>query len=323
MSFKVPDQPHRLLLALQEGYCNLKCPMCYVHSPSSTVKVRKGTMDYDGMVALLDRFDDPKPSIGPATWAEPLMLPEFDKYLTAMKERGFPVNINTNGLLLTDRLAELIVALEVESVFVSVDAHTPEVLQQVRGTSKLDEVHAAVHRLLKARGSRTAPRIGVSFLMQEGNERQRDEFIAHWTQYVDAVRINERLDQNSTQRHIDLPPRIPCGYLYDTLTVNHEGDAVICCLDAQSDYVIGNVFKQDWREIWHGKALNAFRARHEAGEFGKIPLCANCEAWAGYEMRERIEGDILIRASATTSHYNRIDRMGSWERDQYDKRYEK
>lgn len=323
MSFIVPDQPHRLLLALQEGYCNLKCPMCYVHSPTSTRKVTKGTMRLEDMIKVLDQFSDPKPSIGPATWAEPLMTPDIDKYLIAMKERGFPVNINTNGLLLTDSLARLMVDIEIDSVFISVDAHTPDVLRKVRGIDRLDDIHAAVHRLLKARGDARYPRIGVSFLMQSASEHQRDEFIAYWLRYVDAVRVNERLDQNSTERSIELPERIPCGYLYDTLVVNHKGAAPICCLDAESELTVGNVFDQGYHAVWHSKGMNRFRKLHEVGKYDAIPLCASCEAWAGYDVKETEADGILIRSSATTSHYNRIDRLGCWEREQYDKRYGK
>lgn len=321
MQFTVPEYPLRLLLALQEGYCNLKCPMCYVHSPSSQQKVTRGTMSLGDMVRILDEFPDPKPTISPITWAEPLMLKDFEKYIIAIKERGFPISLNTNGLLLTKELAQLMVDIEVDSVFISVDAHSAETLEKVRGISDLDKIHEAVHTLLAVRGSGKVPRIGVSFLMQSDSEHEREAFVSHWLEHVDAVRIAERLDLNSTERGIELPERYPCGNLYDTLVVNHQGEATLCCLDAFSEVRLGNVLEQGCHAIWHCEKLNRFRKMHEIGRYASIPLCAGCESWAGYDVVERRDGSVIVRSSPLTTFYNRADRLDSWDREEFDKRY--
>jgi len=323
MNFTTPEYPVRLLLALQEGYCNLKCPMCYVHSPTSTQKVVKGIMPIDKMIQILDEFPDPKPTIGPITWAEPLMVKDFDKYLIAMKERGFPVTINTNGLLLTPEMARLMVEIEVDSVFISVDACTVETLKKVRGTSKLKEIHDAVHMLLSARGKEKFPRIGVSFASQRDNEHEAEAFLEYWLKYVDVVRIGERFDMNCLERGVVLPERVACGSLYDTLVINHLGVAAICCLDAASDVVVGNVFEEGCHAVWHGNEMTRLRKLHEAGKYKAIPLCADCEVWSGYVVEESNDGEVLVRKSPTIAHYNRLDRMGTWQREAYDKRYDK
>ena len=41
------DFPKRILLGLNDGYCNLKCPTCYVHGNSNTEKILKGKMSFE------------------------------------------------------------------------------------------------------------------------------------------------------------------------------------------------------------------------------------------------------------------------------------
>lgn len=323
MQFSTPDYPLRLLIALQEGYCNLKCPMCYVHSPANGQEVVKGIMSLEDMNRILDEFPDPKPTVSPITWAEPLMLKGFDTYLTALKERGFPISLNTNGLLLTPKLAKHMVDIGVDSVFISVDATTPATLEQVRGITNLDDIHQAVHMLLDARGAGKIPRVGVSFTTQSANEHEREEFVEYWLQHVDAVRVAERLDANRTEREIPLPDeRIVCGNLYDTLVINHQGEAIMCCLDAVSEVKIGNVFEQGCHSVWQGEAMNRIRTLHETGHAEDISLCRECHMWAGYNVEEHEEDGLLIRRSPVTTFYNNADRLDSWKRDEFDKRYE-
>lgn len=323
MQFTTPEHPPRLLLALQEGYCNLKCPMCYVHSPTSEQTVTKGIMPLEDMIRILDEFPDPKPTIGPITWAEPLMIKDFDRYLIAIKERGFPVSMNTNGLLLTQEMAELMVDIGVDSIFISVDAATPETLEKVRGITDLEGVHRAVHMLLNARGDKQVPRVGVSFTTQSANEHERDEFIEYWLQHVDAVRVAERLDANQTERPVPLPDeRIACSSLYDTLVINHQGEGIMCCLDAVSEMKIGNVLEQGCHAVWNGKAMQHFRTLHEAGRAEDISICRDCSMWAGYHVEERKEEGLLVRQSPVTTFYNNVDKLDSWKREEFDKRYD-
>lgn len=321
MPFTLPDYPPRLIIALQEGYCNLKCPMCYVHSEDAERKIAKGFMSLEDMIRILDQFPEPKPTVAPITWAEPLMVRNFDKYLTAIKERGFPISLNTNGLLLTPELAKHMVDIGVDSVFISVDATTPETLQKVRGITDLEGIHRAVHTLLDARGSGLVPRIGVSFTAQSANEGERDEFIKYWLQYVDAVRVAERLDGNHTERAISLPDeRVACSSLYDTLVIDRTGEASLCCLDAFTEMGLGNVFEEGCHGVWHGKVMTRYRSLHESDRAAEMRLCRECSMWAVSFVEEWKEDDLFIRQSPVSTFYNNIDKLGSWNRKELDKR---
>src|SRR5207302_732203 len=118
-----------------------------------------------------------KPLVQPNMWGEPLLIPDLRERITDMKSRGITVAMNTNGLTLTDAIAAFFVEAGVDSVFFSIDAVSRETLKKVRGVDKLEKIEAAVFRLLKVRGERDMPRIGVSFTVQDTNRHEMQSFV--------------------------------------------------------------------------------------------------------------------------------------------------
>ena len=115
--------------------CNLKCVMCeqHRHDPGPT-----GLPWYDprrelplsAWVGLLDQVAAFRPRLY-LTGGEPTLYPHFAAFLTEAKRRGFVVHLQTNGTLL-DRVADSLVAQDVEMVTVSMDGPL-EVHDAIRG----------------------------------------------------------------------------------------------------------------------------------------------------------------------------------------------
>ena len=56
------------------------------------------------------------------------------------------------------------------------------------------------------------------------------------------------------------------------------------------------------------------RKIHEEGDYSKLPFCAACDQWAGFNIvDERIVDDVFIRSSDFVTYYNKIDRMNNWK----------
>jgi sulfatase maturation enzyme AslB (radical SAM superfamily) len=314
----VPKLPPRLLLDLQGGFCNLKCPKCFVHGSDNskeTMKGLRGQMPLEEARKILDEVIAAKPLIHPNLWTEPLMAKNFRQHIQQMKDRGIAIALNTNGLLLTEELAQFLVDIKLDSIFISIDATTPEVLEKTRGTTKLKEIEESVFRMLKVRGEAKLPRIGVSFTMEEANEGQREEFVNKWIQNVDVVRVGEKYDKSgSIGGPAPVEKRVPCGSLYHTLPIHFNGKAAICCLDGYQMTDMGNVFERGIEDVWNGKEFTQARYYHETGQYDKVPFCENCNVWASYTYKEEQDekDGILIRKSHFITYYNRIDRLQNY-----------
>ena len=102
----VPDIPDRYLLDLATK-CNLRCPMCPVwgSKDNSLLETVKGVMNLDASKNILDEIMHAKPMLQPNMYGEPLLAPNLKERLLDMKQRGISVAMNTNGLTLTDDLA--------------------------------------------------------------------------------------------------------------------------------------------------------------------------------------------------------------------------
>ncbi len=80
------------------------------------------------------------------------------------------------------------------------------------------------------------------------------------------------------------PPRMwtpnhnRCWWIYYSTVVCWNGDVVPCCRDASGDYVMGNVLKEDFGDIWNGARYQEFR-RIIATDQNRMPLCRLCSGF--------------------------------------------
>lgn len=311
----VSELPKRLIIGLRDGYCNLKCPMCHVHGSKEekAIKSIRGKMSLENACRIFDQIVEAQPEVNPNIWGEPFVMKDINKYILAMKERNIRVIINSNGLLLTDKLVDFLLKIKIDSIFISIDAVTKPTFKKIRGVESLDKIKDLLFMLLRKRGDCVSPRIGVSFVANEINRHEEDEFVAYWLKYVDVVRVAKEYSPGGLVKGAKIKEnRLPCGALYDTMVINHRGDAVICCLDSFYKHKVGNVFKDGIRATWRSEALNEVRHYHETGQYEKVPFCKDCQVWANYLVEDELKGNILIRRSPVTMHYNRADRMNTW-----------
>lgn len=319
-AYPVPKMPQRTLIDIS-GKCNLKCPMCLVHGldDEGLKSLAIGNMDYDGVRSIIDQLPEGDSMIQPNMWGEPTLAPRFKDHIRAMKERKQAIALNTNGLTLREDLAEFLCEQEVDSIFFSIDAITNETLKEVRGVEQLEKIERNLIALLKIRGGRKIPRIGATFTLQNANEHEEEAFVDRWVQHVDVVRVGSVFESGSLKGVETPKKRVPCQALYTTLPIHYDGSALICCLDGLAEHKVGNVLTDGVEAVWHGEELNRVRKLHEEGRYDEVPLCKDCNAWAGHIYDEFVterEGvKLLVRKSAQFDYYNRLDRLDSWSED--------
>lgn len=310
----VPDLPDRLLVDFATR-CNLRCPMCPVWGveDDAAIEPLKGAMDIEAARRMLDAFAGKPPMVAPSIYGEPLLIPNLREVLTEVKKRGMALALNTNGLTLTDDIAEFFCEIGVDSVMFSIDAVSKEALLKVRGVDKLEKIESAVFRLMKVRGDREFPRVGVSFTRQDGNRHEEDSFVARWVGVVDVVRMGILFEDGRFPEMAAPEKRVACPVIYKTLPVHHDGSARLCCLDGMRATDMGNVFAEGVREVWHGEKFAQARYYHETGQWDKVPFCKPCNGWAQYEYEEEVRDGLLIRRSPEYVYYNTINRLTNWK----------
>lgn len=311
----VQEFPERLLMDFATR-CNLRCPMCPVWGveDEQAIESVKGVMDLEAGRRILDEVMTAKPMIAPSIYGEPLLIPNMKEVFSDMKERGLPIAVNTNGLTMSEKIANFWVDIQVDSIMFSLDATTPGTLKIVRGVDTLAKIEGAVFRLMKARGERDYPRIGVSFTVQDDNKHELDDFVARWIGVVDVVRIGLMFDiHDGTYHDMHTPKkRQPCPAIYNTMPIHNDGSARLCCLDGLRSTNMGNVLKDGVAAVWHGEEFAKVRYFHETGQWDEVPFCKNCNGWAQHDYEEEVRDGLLIRRSPQYTYYNKINRLKNW-----------
>jgi len=313
------DYPVKINLGLHDGVCNLRCPKCFIFGENNQnhleTKFLKGEMSKEKILSILDELEGKNVNVQPAHWAEPLIAKTFDFFIIEAKKRNIQITINTNGLLIDEEKAQFLVDMEVDSIFISIDAFKEETFVKTRSTDELGKVKKAVFSLLEKRASKNLPRIGVSYTEDEINEAETEDFLNYWIEHVDAVRINATYtdDRHVVKDDISSSDRKPCKFLFDSMVINYNGDVPVCCLDTFNQTNMGNVFDNNVKEVWQGSDFEFVRKAQIDGDYDKIPFCKNCDIWASDHYNETTEGNLFIRRSAYMTYYNRIDRLDSWK----------
>ncbi len=310
----VPDLPDRLLVDFATR-CNLRCPMCPVWGLEDDKQIEplKGVMDLAAARKMLDAFTTVKPMVAPSIYGEPFLIPNVRDVLSEVKKRGMALALNTNGLSLSESLCKFVCDIEVDSIMFSIDSVTKETLKKVRSVDKLAKIESAVFRLMKIRGDREHPRIGVSFTIQDDNRHEAEAFVARWVGVVDVVRMGIVFENGKFPEMVEPPQRVPCPVIYKTLPVHNDGSVRMCCLDGVRATDMGNVFKEGVKEVWHGEEFAKARYYHETAQWDKVPFCKNCNGWAQYEYEEEVRDGLLIRRSPEYTYYNTVNRLTNWK----------
>jgi MoaA/NifB/PqqE/SkfB family radical SAM enzyme len=160
--------------------CNLRCVMChYSNEDFARRPVQRITPEqFFGFFDTIAPFTrDVVLSCGD----EPLMTPHFEPIMRQIAARDPEVRIRfcTNGMLLSEKLAEAVVAANVYMVMFSFDGVESATLHRIRvGADYRRIVKNIVHlQRLRARDGRRRPRFVFNYVMFESNLHEAPAFV--------------------------------------------------------------------------------------------------------------------------------------------------
>lgn len=151
--------------------CNLSCIHCFrLSSPA----IPYGDMDYSDFRAVVDNaVESGVRRVVLTGWGEPTLNPYLLDMLSYAKSRGLEVALNTNGTKLYE-LADSLIRLGVDELYVSVDAVDVELYGRIRGRGDLPAVSRGIARVgeLKRGLCRRAPSVKVLLTVTKLNVGQ-------------------------------------------------------------------------------------------------------------------------------------------------------
>lgn len=275
-SRETPEIPLFVTFGLNNS-CNLSCTHCY--RTYNRDKTEKRFLEFNEICNLISECKEiGVPSIGLGTESELLLYPDIEKVLGHVSKQDFDdVWIFTNGLLLDDKIIDLILNSNFTRLSVSVDAITAGTYKVVRG-GRFNKLMSNIFNFLDKREIRKSllPIFRVTFVKYNLTENEEDDFINFWKKIADEVDVQPLIDvKNVDILSFDTVEEIKCLYPISMLYINWNGDYKPCCSEFAKHLTIGNIKDISIMEAWHSNYLEDLRNQLEH----KKPLnkiCINC-----------------------------------------------
>ena len=261
--------------------CNMRCSFCHGHGRPA----RQLTMEeFSHILGQLQGVTD---YVYYHLMGEPLIHPLLPEFLAMAKAAGFRSVLTTNGTLL-DKRGEALLAAGLHKVSVSIHSFEGDDREKHR-----DYLAKVAEFAGKAAEQGT---IVVLRLWNRGcDDGKNDETLGflkemlpgEWAENQRGMRIRQRLFLEWGDRFQwpdkDAPvqgQRFFCYGLRDHCGILCDGTVVPCCLDSEGTVALGNVFRDNLREILETPRAKAMVEGFSCGNATE-ELCRRC----GYAQR--------------------------------------
>lgn len=268
--------------------CNGRCRMCaHGHKDLRADYGYKEYLPTETFKRLVDECAEHGcPSIGMSQTNEPLLDPDIIERTQYVTDKGImDIHFNTNALLLTEDMSKKILNTGVTRICFSVDAITEETYNKLRIGLNFRRVLNNIDMFLNLRAKMglKLPIVRVSFLLQEENKHELEEFKKFWVDKADYVAVQRYVPIspfNDERSHAikEAPTRgdQKCAYPYESLFIHGDGTVVPCAAHRARHISVGNINNDSIYNIWHSKAMWDLRNALKSGNLQDTLLCSTC-----------------------------------------------
>ena len=283
--------------------CNLRCPMCAHGIPERYHKLNQ-TMSLENFKKAWDNIKNYTGSVVLVGIGETFLHPHIYDIIEYMADTPVIIDTNGNVPLNMDR----ILGSGVDELVFSVDGIDQDTYSKYRVGGSFDKVVANIKAVLAARQARNLkkPEVVFKYVIFRHNEVYLDQ-ARQLAQSLGADRFRpescmatiydsrEQLNKlmgcgpNATkfqrvsyvdygqQRVVphDIRNSPHCAHVFNNFTVQVDGAVQPCCVMLNSNDQFGNVFNDNFQDIWYSAPYTRFRERVLADNYAE-PGCRQC-----------------------------------------------
>jgi MoaA/NifB/PqqE/SkfB family radical SAM enzyme len=247
--------------------CDLQCVFC-----ASSHKLReRGDMDFSLFEKiLLDLKMSGVKEIGLFYLGESLLYPRLVDAVVSAKEMGFEyVFLTTNGRLLTEDRARIIIDAGLDSIKFSFNAGSVEQYKEITGLDDFNRVVDNIKATYKVRNE-SGKKCGIYAssiqyedeqleIMKKGVELIRGSVDEHyWLPLYNQAGYTKGGAGNPGRVDM-MRPILPCWQLFKEGHITWEGVLVGCCFAYEPKWDFGDLKKMSFMEAWNSQAAQEIR----------------------------------------------------------------
>jgi len=277
--------------------CNLRCPECPSGLRSFTRPT--GMLTRSLFEQSIDQLADTLTYLTFYFQGEPYLHPSFLDMVRYAADRGIYTATSTNAHYLKDDVARQTVESGLDRLIISIDGTSQDTYAAYRVGGTLDKVVEGARNVMKWKKklrSKT-PHVVFQFLVVKPNEHQIpevydlarklgvDQVALKTAQIYDYVHGSDLIPTQDKyaryRKQADGTYSVKnkllnhCWKMWQGCVITWDGKVVPCCFDKDAHYVLGDLSKQTFREIWYSDAYRQFRATLLRSR-QEVEMCKNC-----------------------------------------------
>lgn len=299
---KAPLQFPFLLNVELTNVCSEKCVWC----PQGEMTRHQGFMDPDLFKSIIDECSQHEKlrRLYVHWMGEPLLHPKALDLLEYAKKKDVAemIVIATNGTGMSERTVKGLIELQIDELYVSIDAGTAKTYEELKGTDNFDQIEENIRttmRLKKEMGAKL-PYLKLKCMKIDQNKEEWELFNDKWAPIVDEIfmeedfrswdgaseKVNGAVENTDAYKknYGNLVERYPCDRLWYMLAIQWDGKVSGCVHDWDGKDIVGDLAESSIGEIWYGEKMREFRRDHINGNYGNIDMCRNCTTWGTRNM---------------------------------------
>jgi radical SAM protein with 4Fe4S-binding SPASM domain len=287
--------------------CNAKCPVC--ETGKNEMVRRKGMLDKQAYETFIDRVAKHTNSLLFYFMGEPFLNKHAYDMIRYTRDKDIYVETCTNGDFVD---AKGVIFSDINKISFQLGGMTEKTHQRYRVASSLAKAHKNLYELIEERkrnpGSNV--QIEVGLIVMRHNEHEVPEFLK-WAKDIgaDVANVVDPCVRNMLEAHAYLPqdkkywyydekafeqgilrpkviPDNECVFIWNSMQINWNGEAVPCCRDPNGKHILGNVFEDGLMRVFNGKKATDFR-RRILTEQGKIEICKLCSGYGHPDINKK------------------------------------
>lgn len=258
--------------------CNLNCTFC------KGSKRPKDFMSVDSFKEILDKIKGYTKYINLHVLGEPLMHPEIDDILRLAEENNFKVNITTNGKLLDDNVDVINKCKSVRQVNISLHSfnNISDIKDLIEVVDKIRKDCYISLRLWNLKSKNNNDEV-INLLSNHYNKKMGDK--------NDKLEDNIYLDFEEQFKWPDINDDIrseegTCYGLRTHIAILVDGTVVPCCLDSDGIINLGNILKDDLKDILEGEKSKNIKKNFQNRKLCE-DLCKRCSYIKRFDISKR------------------------------------
>lgn len=278
------DYPFQWLMIEPTNHCNLHCIMC---PQAGNMTRKKGFMEYALFKKIIDEVAGSVKSVQLFHSGESFLHPRIFDMIGYSASKNIYSLINTNGTLLDETKARMVLDSGLNSLSFSFDSFHKKTYESIRKGAHFEKTLKNIEVLLELKARRkqkwphmiieivemldTIPYIGT--FIHQAKEMGFDEVrIWKFHNWANADSIANQYSPYSKNNNA----YYPCEYPFFLMAIYWDGTVVPCCLDYNGTYPLGEFPDSPLENIWNSRQSKRLRASMHSRKTPKTVLCQDC-----------------------------------------------